>query len=150
MLKFERDFGDIAVKGKQSMGNLLTKNEVQLISLKSKGGSTMGGRGVWFDQDVLRINYEQRGRFLGEFQSDDQILVVLKNGDYYTTDFDDNNHFGENILRIDRNLTRRKYGRPCCLMPTKDSSISSVLNLSQRKTCQFYWRKSKICINIAD
>jgi topoisomerase-4 subunit A len=102
VLKFERDFGDIAVKGKQSMGNLLTKNEVQLISLKSKGGSTMGGRGVWFDQDVLRINYEQRGRFLGEFQSDDQILVVLKNGDYYTTDFDDNNHFGENILRIEK------------------------------------------------
>lgn len=99
---FERDFGDLAVKGRQSMGNLLTKNELHSIVLKRKGGSTMGGRQVWFDFDVLRLNYDGRGTLLGEFHSDNLVLVVLKTGEYYTTTFDENNHFNENLLRIEK------------------------------------------------
>ncbi len=99
---FDRDFGELAVKGRQSRGNLLTKNEIHHIELKRRGGSTMGGRKVWFDADVLRLNYEERGNYLGEFFGDDSILVVQKNGDYYTCSFDDNNHFNENWLRIEK------------------------------------------------
>lgn len=99
---FERDFGDLAIKGRQSMGNLLTKNELHSIVLKRKGGSTMGGRQVWFDFDVFRLNYDGRGSLLGEFHSDDLVLVIQKNGEYYTTSFDENNHFSENLLRIEK------------------------------------------------
>ena len=102
ILVFEKDFSDIAIKGRQSMGNILTKAEVHKISLKQKGGSTLGGRKVWFDQDVLRLNYDERGRFLGEFQSDDQILVVHDNGDFYTTTFDITNHYEGGIIRIEK------------------------------------------------
>ena len=101
-LVFEKDFSDIAIKGRQSMGNLLTKNEVQKIALKTKGGSTLGGRQVWFDRDVLRLNYDKRGDHLGEFQSDDLILVITNKGDYYTSSFDLNNHYDKNILRIEK------------------------------------------------
>ena len=87
-LVFEKDFSDIAIKGRQSMGNLLTKNEVQKITLKAKGGSTLGGRQVWFDRDVLRLNYDNRGEYLGEFQSEDSILVVSGKGTFYTSNFD--------------------------------------------------------------
>ena len=87
-LIFERDFSEINIKGRQSMGNLLTKFEVHKITLKQRGGSTLGGRKVWFDHDVLRLNYDGRGQYLGEFQSSDCILVIHKNGDFYTTDFD--------------------------------------------------------------
>lgn len=99
---FDKDFSDIAIKGRQSMGNLLTKNEIYRISLKSRGGSTLGGRKVWFDHDVNRLNYDERGEYLGEFMSDDQILVVLKDGDFYTTNFDVNNHYEDNLLRIEK------------------------------------------------
>ncbi|MGL4229280.1 MAG: DNA gyrase/topoisomerase IV subunit A [Tannerellaceae bacterium] len=102
VLTFEKDFSSIAIKGKQSMGNILTKAEVHKISLKQKGTSTLGGREVWFDWDVLRINYDGRGEYLGEFQSKDQILVVLKNGEFYVTSFDLSNHFETNILRIQK------------------------------------------------
>ena len=98
----EKDFSDIAIKGRQSMGNILTKNEVHKISLKQKGGSTLGGRQVWFDRDVLRLNYDGRGDYLGEFQSDDTILVVLDNGEFYTTDFDLNNHYDPGIQLIEK------------------------------------------------
>lgn len=99
---FDKDFSEIAIKGRQSMGNLLTKLEVTRITLKSHGGSTLGGRKVWFDHDVKRVNYDEQGSYLGEFNNDDQILVVLDNGDFYTTSFDANNHFEENILRIEK------------------------------------------------
>ncbi|WP_165023555.1 MULTISPECIES: DNA gyrase/topoisomerase IV subunit A [unclassified Dysgonomonas] len=102
ILVFEKDFSDIVIKGRQSMGNILTKAEVHKISLKQKGGSTLGGRKVWFDQDVLRLNYDERGTFLGEFQSDDQILVVHDNGDFYTTNFDLSNHYDSGIIRIEK------------------------------------------------
>ena len=99
---FERDFSTINIKGKQSMGNLLTKAEVHKITLKQKGGSTLGGRKVWFDHDVLRLNYDGRGQYLGEFQSEDSILVVQKNGEFYTTNFDLSNHYDPDILYIEK------------------------------------------------
>ena len=101
-LIFEKDFSTINIKGRQSMGNLLTKYEVHKISLKQRGGSTLGGRKVWFDHDVLRLNYDGRGQYLGEFQSGESILVVHKNGEFYTTDFDLNNHYGADIQFIEK------------------------------------------------
>lgn len=101
-LILERDFSEISIKGRQSMGNLLTRLEVHKISLKHKGGSTLGGRKVWFDYDVLRLNYDGRGEYLGEFQSEDCILVVHKNGDFYTTDFDLNNHYDSDIMILEK------------------------------------------------
>ena len=101
-LVFEKDFSTIGIKGRQSMGNLLTKNDVHKISLKQRGGSTLGGRKVWFDRDVLRLNYDERGEYLGEFQSEDKILVVSDNGDFYTTSFDLNNHYEPDIRLIEK------------------------------------------------
>ncbi len=101
-LVFEKDFSDIAIKGRQSMGNLLTKNDIQKIALKQKGGSTLGGRQVWFDRDVLRLNYDNRGEYLGEFLSDDLILLVSSKGEYYTSNFDLNNHYEKDIMVIEK------------------------------------------------
>ena len=101
-LIFEKDFSTIAIKGRQSMGNLLTKFEVHKIGLKQRGGSTLGGRKVWFDHDVLRLNYDGRGQYLGEFQSDESILIIQNNGDFYTTDFDLNNHYDADIQIIEK------------------------------------------------
>ena len=99
---FDRDFSEILVKGRQSRGNLPTKNDIHRVMLKSQGGSTLGGRKVWFDHDVQRLNYDERGDYLGEFHSDDLVLVILKNGEFYTTNFDVNNHYESNILRIEK------------------------------------------------
>jgi topoisomerase-4 subunit A len=101
-LVFEKDFSEIAIKGRQSMGNILTKNDILKIALKAKGGSTLGGRQVWFDRDVLRLNYDNRGEYLGEFQSEDSILVVSSKGSFYTTTFDLSNHFDKDILVIEK------------------------------------------------
>lgn len=98
----EIDFGKLAIKGRSSMGNIVTRNDVEKISLKEKGGSTLGGRKVWFDRDVLRLNYDSRGELLGEFHNNDLILVVLDNGDFYTTNFDATNHYEPNILLIEK------------------------------------------------
>ena len=98
----EKDFSDIAIKGRQSMGNILSKNDVHKIVLKQRGGSTLGGRKVWFDADVLRLNYDERGQYLGEFHSDDLILVAMENGDFYTTNFDLNNHYEAGIRIIEK------------------------------------------------
>ena len=99
---FERDFGEIAIKGRQSMGNILTKNEVLKITLKQRGSSTLGGRSVWFDRDVLRLNYDGRGTLLGEFQSEDKVLVINKKGEYYLTGFEDTNHFEDDVLIVEK------------------------------------------------
>lgn len=101
-LQFDVDFSKLAIKGRASGGNLVTRNEVHRFSLKEKGTSTLGGRQVWFDPDVLRLNYEGRGQYLGEFQGTDHILVILKNGEYYTGDFNITNHYEDNILRIEK------------------------------------------------
>ena len=101
-LIFEKDFSDINIKGRQSMGNLLTKYEVHKITLKQRGGSTLGGRKVWFDPDVLRLNYDGRGNYLDEFHSDESILIIHENGEFYTTDFDLNNHYDPGIRQIEK------------------------------------------------
>lgn len=101
-LQFDVDFSELAIKGKQSQGNIVTKNEVHRFSLKEKGASTLGGREVWFDPDVLRLNYDGRGTFLGEFSGNDTVLVILKNGEYYMSSFDAANHYEDNILRIEK------------------------------------------------
>ena len=101
-LSFDRDFSEQAIKGRSARGNVLTKYDVLRIGLKSHGGSTLGGRDVWFDDDVKRLNYENHGRYLGEFQNEDMILVVLDNGEFYITNFDINNHYEQNILVMEK------------------------------------------------
>ncbi len=102
VLTFEKDFSEIAIKGRQAMGNILTKNDVFKIALRHQGASTLGGRKVWYDPDVMRLNYDSHGDFLGEFGADDQILVITKKGEYYTTNFDLSNHFDEDLLKIEK------------------------------------------------
>ncbi len=109
LLVFEKDFSEVAIKGRGSMGNLLTKADVHKISLKQKGSSTLGGRMVWFDRDILRLNYDGRGEELGEFQSEDMILVIQQNGEFFTTNFDLSNHYDDNILVIEKNDSMRVW-----------------------------------------
>ena len=97
-----KDLSELAVKSRTARGNLLTKYEVKSITLKQKGRSTLGGRKVWFDPDVLRINYDEHGVYLGEFWDDDRILVINNDGTYYTTSYDLTAHFEDNILRIEK------------------------------------------------
>ena len=105
----ERSFADVLIKGRSSKGNLLTKKPVHKIGLKSHGHSTLGGRKVWYDPDVNRLNYDEHGRLLGEFFDGDQILVVLQSGDFYLTNFDANNHYEENILRIEKFIPEKVW-----------------------------------------
>ncbi len=98
----EKDFSTIAIKGRQSMGNILTKNEVMRITLKKHGSSTLGGRQVWFDRDILRINFDSHGEYLGEFHNDDKILAIRKNGEFYLTPVDLNNHYEDDLMVIEK------------------------------------------------
>ena len=98
----DKDFSTVAIKGRQSMGNILTKNEVQRIALKRHGISTLGGRKVWFDRDILRINFDNHGEFLGEFHGNEQILVIKNNGEFYLTPVDLNNHYDEDTMIIEK------------------------------------------------
>lgn len=97
-----KDLSDLAVKSRSARGNVLTKYEVKSVTLKQKGHSTLGGRKVWFDPDVLRINYDAQGNYLGEFWDEDRILVITTAGEYYLTTFDLTAHFDQNILRIEK------------------------------------------------
>lgn len=99
---FDEDFSDTAIKGRGSRGNILTKLDVSKITLKSLGNSTLGGLKVWFDNDIKRLNYDGQGKYLGEFDGADQVLVMLKDGRYYLTNFDINNHYDDNIFRIEK------------------------------------------------
>ncbi len=108
-LVFEKDFSDIDIKGRTAKGNQLTKHEIYRIQLKAHGGSTLGGRKVWWDPDIQRINYDEHGEYLGEFLNNDQILVVLTTGEYYLTNFDANNHYEQNILRIERYKAKKVW-----------------------------------------
>jgi len=101
-LIFEVDFSELAIKGRASMGNILTKFEIHKIALKEKGISTLGGRKIWFDEDVRRLNSDNRGRYLGEFTGDDMIFVIYKNGEYLICNFDLSNHFNDGILLIEK------------------------------------------------
>ncbi len=98
----ERDFSTIAIKGRQSMGNILTKNEVLRITLKKHGSSTLGGRHVWFDRDILRINFDNHGEYLGEFHNDEKILAIRKNGEFDISPVDLNNHYDDDLMIIEK------------------------------------------------
>jgi topoisomerase-4 subunit A len=99
-ITFDIDFADLKIKGRQSQGNLVTKNPVHRILLKSHGASTLGGRKVWFDTDTQRLNFDEHGEYLGEFSADDRIVVILSDGNYYMTDVEPNNHYETNIKYI--------------------------------------------------
>ena len=98
----EQDFSELMVKGRGSRGNLLTRLDVHRITLKAHGVSTLGGRKVWFDHDVNRLNFDERGQYLGEFHTGEQILVILRNGEFYTTNFDLNNHYEGDIMKVEK------------------------------------------------
>lgn len=101
-LLIEYDFAELLIKGRASLGNLLSKHEIHKVQLKNKGVSTLGGRKIWFDKDILRLNNMGNGDYLGEFQGEDKILIINKNGEYYNTDFDFSNHYDENIYIIEK------------------------------------------------
>ena len=101
-LVFEYDFASLAIKGRDSQGNILSKNDIHKITVLQKGVSTLGGRKIWLDEDVLRLNTDDRGKYVGEFQGDDRILVVNANGTYYTSDFDLSNHYSEGSIVFEK------------------------------------------------
>ena len=96
------NFAELDIKGKESLGNLVTKYQIDDVKLVEKGTSTLGGREVWFDRDVLRLNYDGRGESLGIFQGDDLVLIITKDGEYFTSSFADSNHYDDNILKIEK------------------------------------------------
>lgn len=97
------DFASLSIKGRSSMGNMVTKtNSIHRITLKSKGVSTLAGKPIWFDIDVNRLNESSSGIYLGEFQQDDLVLVTCKNGTYYTTTYDLSNRYQGEIERIEK------------------------------------------------
>ena len=97
-----KDLSELAIKSRTARGNVLTKYDVKSITLKQKGHSTLGGRKVWFDPDVLRLNYDGQGMYLGEFVEDDRVLVITNTGDYFLTTFELTSHFEQNIWRIEK------------------------------------------------
>lgn len=96
------NFAELDIKGKESLGNLVTKYQIRDITLQERGASTLGGREVWFDRDVLRLNYDGRGESLGIFQGEDKVLILTKNGEFFTSTYSDENHYDDNILRIEK------------------------------------------------
>ena len=96
------DFADLDIKGKEALGNIVTKNRVSEVRFMHKGASTLGGREVWFDHDVLRLNYDGRGESIGEFQGNDLVLVTTKGGEFYTTSYSDTNHYDDDVERIEK------------------------------------------------
>ena len=101
-LIFEYNFAELAVKGRASMGNILSRNPLHKVQLKTKGIATMGGKPIWFDEDINRLNEDSRGRLLGEFQPGDRILVVCADGTYYTTNFDLSNRYQGELLKVEK------------------------------------------------
>lgn len=108
-LNMEYDFSELAIKGKISRGNLVTKNAIQKISLRAKGISTIGGKSIWFDTDVHRLNEDGRGMLLGEFSGNDKIIAVFKNGTYYTTSYDLSNRYQGDLLLIEKYDENKVY-----------------------------------------
>jgi topoisomerase-4 subunit A len=123
---FEFDFYNLDIKGRSANGNIVTKYPVKKIEQKGKGRTTLGGVEIWLDDTVGRLNTDKRGRFLGSFQNEDKILVILKTGEYYLTNFDLTNRFVMNdIVAIDK------------LYPT---TIISAVHYSDSKKCNFVKR----------
>ncbi|MCX6258922.1 MAG: DNA gyrase/topoisomerase IV subunit A [Bacteroidia bacterium] len=101
-LVFDLDFRKLSVKGRSSVGNMVTRHEVHKVELIKKGESTLGGRNIWFDEEVLRLNSDSRGRFIGEFHDDEKIIVFTKDGNYYLTSYDLTNHYEDEIFLIEK------------------------------------------------
>ena len=99
---FEYDFSTLAIKSKTARGNLVSKNVIQRISLRSKGVSTIAGKQIWYDTDIQKLNDEGHGLLLGEFSEGDKVLAVFKNGTFYTTSFDLVNRYQGDVLRIEK------------------------------------------------
>lgn len=99
---FDFDFSEIAIKNRNSLGNILTKNAVHKISMKEKGDSTLGGMKIWFDDAVYRLNTDARGKFIGEFKGSDKIIEVRKSGFFRTTSFDLTNHYNDDVVLIEK------------------------------------------------
>lgn len=108
-LHLEYDFSELAIKGKAARGNQVTKNLIQKISLKAKGISTIGGKDIWYDADVQRLNEDQRGLYLGEFEGEDKILAIFKDGTFYTTSFDLSNRYQGEVLKIEKLDEEKTY-----------------------------------------
>jgi topoisomerase-4 subunit A len=108
-LQFDEDFAQLAIKGRGSMGNIITKYPVKKIILKSKGLSTLAGRKIWYDEILKRLNVDGRGKYLGEFDGDDRILNVFSNGVYELTNFDLNNHFDDKMVMIEKYNPEKVY-----------------------------------------
>ena len=107
--QFEYDFSTLAIKGKASRGNLVSKNPIARIQLKSKGVSTIGGKDIWYDADIQKLNDEQRGQHLGEFGPEDKVLAIFKDGTFYTTSFDVSNRYQGEVIKIEKFDPNKTY-----------------------------------------
>ena len=105
----EYDFSQLLIKGRASRGNLVSKNPIQKIQLKSKGVSTIGGKDIWFDEDIQRLNEDGRGTLIGQFNTGDHILAIFKDGTYYTTSFDLSNRYQGELLKIEKLDVNKTY-----------------------------------------
>ncbi len=117
---FDFDFKTLAIKGRQSMGNILTRNAVRSINLKDEGVSTLSARKIWFDESVKRLNVNEAGRFLGEFKGDDKILAIMQSAFYRTTNFDLANHYDDDLVEL------RKFN-PNANVGSSDNPVLTVL-----------------------
>ena len=107
--QFEYDFSTLAIKGKASRGNLVSKNPIARIQLKSKGVSTIGGKDIWYDADIQKLNDEQRGQYLGEFGPEDKVLAIFKDGTFYTTSFDVSNRYQGEVIKVEKFAPNKTY-----------------------------------------
>lgn len=107
--QFEYDFSTLAIKGKASRGNLVSKNPIARIQLKSKGVSTIGGKDIWYDADIQKLNDEQRGQYLGAFGPEDKVLAIFKDGTFYTTSFDVSNRYQGEVIKVEKFDPNKTY-----------------------------------------
>ena len=103
------NFGELAIKGRQSQGNLFSRYAIHKIVLKERGTSTLGGVNAWYDDEIRRLNTEGRGSLLGEFVGGDRLIVFSSKGTYYTIGFDLGLHFGEDTIRVEKYDSQRIY-----------------------------------------
>ncbi len=106
---FEYDFAQLAIKSKTARGNLVSKNSIAKITLKSKGVSTIAGKDIWYDADIQKLNEDGRGQYLGQFEGEDKVLAIFKNGTFYTTSFDLVNKYQGDVLSISKLDTSKTY-----------------------------------------
>jgi topoisomerase-4 subunit A len=137
-LNFDFDFSDLAIKGRSSQGNVLTKNSVKKIIQGERGFSTLGARAIWYDDTVMRLNTDQRGMYLGAFKEDDKILTLTKSGYYRLMSFDLSNHFEEDMELIEKFNPSKALTVVYFSEPKKAYFIKRfVPELSDKKVCMF-------------